>query len=174
MRLTSPTTLAFALAMAVSGNTSHAQVAAERPEKAQVISINPLSLMFGGLSAEWESRVSPNASFGLGASLWAPEDYTYTGAEAKYRFYPEAHAPRGFSLGGSAGFTRVTSDLFGTSGSTSAFTAGIELDYQWLLGESRSFALALGLGAKRLFLLGDDIGASGAIPTLRVSIGYAY
>ena len=51
------------------------------------------------------------------------------------------------------------------------------LEYQWLMGAKKSFALALGGGAKALIVNEDQVTNStftAHYPTARVSIGYAF
>ena len=116
----------------------------------------------------------------LGGSLWEIGDFGYRSLDAKLRFYPNGEALRGFSVAGTAGYTHVRAeDSFicfedcTTAGD--AITLGVDLNYQWLLGRTRSFALTLGGGAKRLFYTGGStIDASIGIPTVRFSIGYAF
>ena len=54
----------------------------------------------------------------------------------------------------------------------------MEAQYQWLLGKSRSTAVAVGGGLKRYYI--DDTDANGYdyyqeyTPTLRLTIGYAF
>lgn len=139
----------------------------------QVISVNPLMLVFGGISAEWERKTAENTSFGLAGGLQSEDHFSYLSAEAKYRFYPDAKSLRGFSVGGAGGFTSASTDYFGSSWSGQAASVGVVLDYQWLLGENGNFAVALGGGAKRLFYFGSNSGASDALLTLRLSIGFA-
>ena len=145
------------------------------PVRNDVLSINPLALVFTGISGEYERRRSPSTAVALGVSIWSTDDFNYQSVEGKFRFYPNGEALRGFSVAGTAGYSHIAEDddLFGESGS--AISAGVELNYQWLLGLERNFAITLGAGGKRLFFLGDEVDdASAGIPTIRFSIGYAF
>jgi uncharacterized protein DUF3575 len=155
------------------------------PAKATVLSIQPLSAVFGVYSAEVEHAVSPTVTLGVGASYWNFDDdfskTTYTSGDVKLRYYPEAKPFRGFSLGGQVGYTSLSDktdeDVFGGSDETKASgpTIGVALDYGWLLGATRSFYVGLGLGAKKIFAKDDDFGdAKFSYPTARISIGYAF
>ena len=183
MRKTYSRALLAAALLAAAPAAARAQAPTVAPAHSQVISINPLSLVFGGISGEYERQASATTTFGVGATLWAPDEFTYLSAEAKYRFYPQAKSLRGFSIGGTAGFTHVSADYddFGCDfydcgdDTATAATIGIELGYQWLLGPAENFAVATGIGAKRLIFLGDDLrGVSGGLPTVRRSVGYAF
>lgn len=145
------------------------------PVRSNVLSVNPLALIFTGISGEYERRTSPSTAVAVGLSIWSIDEFDYQSVEGKFRFYPNAEALRGFSVAGTAGYSHVDEDddLFGQSGS--AISAGVELNYQWLLGVERNFAITLGGGGKRLFFLGDEVeDASAGIPTIRFSIGYAF
>jgi hypothetical protein len=146
--------------------------------KHTVISLNPLALVFGGISGEYEHSTGAATAVALGASLWDIGDFDYSSVDAKFRFYPNGVALRGFAVAGTAGYTHVKGSLFcldSCEQEGDAITAGVELGYQWLLGRTQSFALTVGGGAKRLFYTGDQPSdASDGIPTFRFSIGYAF
>ena len=152
--------------------------------KTAVISIQPLSAVFGVYSAEFEKALTPTVTLGVGGSFWSHDDDVsttkYSSADVKLRYYPEAHPFRGFSFGGQAGYTSLSDKMdFGSSGSqtdkASGPTLGVALDYSWLLGESKSFYVGLGLGAKKIFASNKDVGnATLAYPTAHISIGYAF
>ena len=159
-----------------------AAAAAQATPKTQVLSINPLVLIFGGVSAEYERRTGSATALALGLSYYGFDDIDYLSMEGKFRFYPNGEALRGFSVAGTGGFSNVSDDdgcddsIFDDcADSGTALTLGVELNYQWLLGQERNFAVTLGGGAKRLFYLGDEVtDGSLGIPTLRLSIGYAF
>jgi hypothetical protein len=176
--------LVFATASMIAAAAAGAQ-AGVVPPKTNVLSIQPLSAVFGVYSAELEHAVSPTVTIGLGASYWNFDDNIsttkYTSGDLKLRYYPEAKPFRGFSFGGQVGYTSLSDknkDPFGgTSSKTTANgpTLGVALDYGWLLGETRSFYVGLGVGAKKIFAKADDFGdAKFAYPTARISIGYAF
>ena len=154
------------------------------PPKTTVLSIQPLSAVFSVYSAEVEHAVSPTITVGAGGSYWNWSDdvdeVRYSSADLKLRYYPEAHPFQGFSFGGQLGFTSVTDRALGygsagTRTKTSGPAVGVGLDYNWLLGASRSFYVGLGLGAKKIFATSKDAGnAHLAYPTGRISIGYAF
>ena len=72
-----------------------------------------------------------------------------------------------------------TDDIAGTRSRerVNALALGTQLDYSWLLGAKERFSVGLGLGAKRLILLGDELDdedVSVTIPTMRLSVGLAF
>jgi hypothetical protein len=153
--------------------------------KTAVLSIQPLSAVFGVYSAEFEKALAPTVTLGVGGSFWSHSDDVsktkYTSGDVKLRYYPEATPFRGFSFGGQAGYTSVSDETDYGAGagsdktSASGPTLGVALDYSWLLGQSRAFYVGLGLGAKKIFASNKDIGnATLAYPTAHISIGYAY
>ena len=146
-----------------------------------VISIQPLNAMMTVYSGEYERAAGKSWTFGLGGTYWnaedtdASEEVTYTSGDVKLRYYPSG-ALLGFSFGGSFGYSSVSAKgpITGDE-SGSAPSVGILLEYQWLLGTSRNFSVALGAGAKKLFL--SDVNNATVLenyPTARVSVGYAW
>jgi uncharacterized protein DUF3575 len=148
-----------------------------------VISIQPINAVFEVYSAEFEHQVASAASLAVGGTYWNPgdefDDLTYTSGDLKLRYYPNGTALMGFSFGASVGYTKVTetNTSDGTEQSTSGPTFGVLLEYQWLLGKTRNFAVALGVGAKALMVKEEDISSgdfTARYPTARVSVGFAF
>ena len=183
-----------AAALALTAVTAGAQASTPAPAK-NVLSIQPLNAVYGVYSGEFEHAVASNKSLSLGVSYWGASheetnpstgsSYTagvdYLSFDSKYRYYPN-HALRGFSFAGSLGFSRLSGDVgakdsTGTSsasGSLNAIAAGMELSYSWLLGKEEKFHIGTGIGAKKLFPMGDNSGITLAYPTMRISVGYAF
>lgn len=148
----------------------------------QVVSGSPLSFVFGALSAEYERAATHLTTIGGAATLYDVGEWSYTSAEGKWRYYPNG-ALRGFSIGATAGLSRVAADgvecdeweCRGASGSATAATFGLQLDYQWFLGLKKNFVVATGLGAKKLTFIGEGLdGAAVTLPTVRLGIGYGF
>lgn len=166
--------------------TARAQVAAERPT--QIVAINPFGLVFSYFYAEYERAFSGNSSIGLSGSYSDISDLRFLSVDARYRLFPTEKAPAGFSVSATVGFSRVTDTDVDCNGSTDrgcepfkrhpsggALTTGIQLDYTWLLGARKGFALGVGLGAKRLHYTGDVPGeARKTVPMARFAIGRAF
>ncbi len=141
----------------------------------QIISISPLSLVFGLLGAEYEHRLSTSSAWGVSGSVYRSDEFTYVATEAKWRYYPQEKALEGFAVGLTGGVTRVGTRDVSPSTSSSALSLGFALDYQWLLGPKKRFAVTLGTGARRLIGLNDALnGASLTLPTARLSIGRGF
>jgi hypothetical protein len=151
----------------------------ELPLRENLLSINPLGVVFEYFSGEFEHAVSRSTSLALSASYASPFDFTYTSVDAIGRYYPSEQGLRGFSIGPTVGYTHVVDgqDCFGSCGgsnTTNAFTVGMQFDYSWILGPSQHFGIELGLGAKRLFYQKNSGGGSSALPTGRLSVGYSF
>jgi hypothetical protein len=179
--------LALAAATLIPFAASSAQVEATSAPfsgPSNVISLQPLNAVILTMySAEYERRTSRSLSFGVGATYWDlgedSSELTYTSGDLKLRFYPQGNALHGFSFGGSVGFTSVSAMSFdGTSEeSASGASFGILIEHQWLMGVSRNFAVALGVGAKAVMVDEDEISSDDFIaryPTIRISVGYAF
>ena len=163
------------------------QAQAVAAPKTSVISIQPLSAIFGVYAVEYEHAIAPTVTFGIGGSYWSDDtdgsELKYSSGDIKLRFYPEGRPLQGFSFGGQAGYTSITdrssADTFsgGTGSKSTAHgpTIGVALDYNWLLGATKSFYVGLGVGAKKIFANADDLGSANlAYPTGRISIGFAF
>ncbi len=152
----------------------------------QVISVNPFLPLFGYFQAEYEHRVAQNASIGISGAHVKLDDL-YTSVDVKLRLYPQERVLENLGIAAGLGYGRVkrqdniTCDPFDPTpcvdgkASASAPTFAVEAQYQWLLGASRSTAVAIGGGAKRFFIPDDKAaGLERVVPTLRLTIGYAF
>lgn len=147
--------------------------------------VNPLGIPFGLFSAEYERALTNGFSFGVGGSIYdgIDSDSRHAWAEGKLIYYPNETPLRGFAIGITAGVHRtagpVAYDLFSNSDTRrteSAPTAGVILDYNWLLGRRKRFLVGLGIGAKRT-LRHVDTSVSPLEPVYadgRLILGYAF
>jgi len=186
MRLTTCGLAAAALVLGTTtANAQRAAAAAPASPLAPrptLVSVNPLGLMFGMLSGEVDHAMSRNSSGAIAFSLWSPDGFSYASVDAKYKFLPSENGLEGFYIGPTAGFTHVGVDASelvdctqDCAASANALTAGVELGYTWLIGVKQNFAIGTGLGAKKLFFVGEKNGnASGTIPTIKLNVGYAF
>lgn len=178
------------IALAVLGIAFAASAAAAQAPVApkQAISINPLGVVFRVYSGELERSVAPGLTLGAASSYWgagadfdddASGDVSYLSFDGKLRYYPGGTSLQGFSLGGSLGYTALSGSLTDadgrSTGRANSLSAGVALDYNWLLGDSKRFLVGTGIGAKRLFPIGVETdGLSIAYPTARLAVGYAF
>jgi hypothetical protein len=176
-------TLAAAVLLPLAAASAQ-QVAAPTAPAAphNVISIQPLNAVFTAYSAEFEHQTGAAVTLGVGGTYVNAGDgideITYKSGDLKLRYYPNGTALMGFSFGGSAGFSSVSgTDVSGAKTSVSGPSLGVLLEYQWLLGVQHNFAVALGLGAKAVFVKDNQFTSDNFVtryPTARVSVGYAF
>lgn len=184
-----------ALISSLAGSSLSAQSLSEQTRgvssgdgPSRVIAVNPFLPLFGFFSGEYEQRATSTVSFAVAGSHIEPNSTRYTNLDGKLRLYPNATGLRGFNIAASLGIARIRDmDVYdGCLPSPNlepcklrdAFTTGsfaVEMGYQWLLGPSRATAISVGGGAKR-YLGGDSkyVGISRVLPTLRLTIGYAF
>jgi len=147
-----------------------------------VLSIQPINAVFTDYSAEYERATRGAVTFGIGGTFFnvgdGVDEITYKSADVKLRYYPNGTALMGFSFGGTAGYSSVSGqDFDGTDQSASGPSLGILLEYQWLMGVQRNFSVALGVGAKAVFVKDNAFTSDNFLaryPTARVSVGFAF
>lgn len=144
-----------------------------------VLTLNPLGIPFEYISGEYERVVSGLVTGGLTFSYLGLSDDSYLTWEGKLRFYPNEEAPKGFSIGLSAGITRLEGERFdGTSNVDDDIirpTIGVIIDYNWLLGRNKRFLVGAGVGGKRI--LGPDhdwVDLNVGYPTARFQVGFLF
>lgn len=152
---------------------------------AQAISFLPLHAAFGFYAGDYERAVGQTVTTGLGASYFSlggeeGDVFRYSTVEGKIRYYPSGDPLNGLSFGLTAGptFVKADDDLDGQTEPDEDLTAigiGFEIARSHLMGVDRHFYYGYGAGFKRLFVVsGKESGADVALPTLRLSIGYAF
>lgn len=147
-----------------------------------VLSIQPINAVFTAYSAEYERKAGAAVTFGVGGTYFnigeSVGEVTYKSGDLKLRYYPNGAALMGFSFGGSVGFTSASgTDFNGAEESVSGPSLGVLLEYQWLMGVSRNFSVALGVGAKAVFVNENELTSDDFVtryPTARVSVGFAF
>ena len=176
--------LSFVLAAAMLLATTIRAQTVDLPVQNNVLSINPFGFLFEWYNLEYEHAFSSTASWSLGVGHLNfgddddDDETSYTSTDIKLRYYPSAEAPTKFSAGIAFGYSRVSDEDPGVLGQDDfdALSIGIDLGYSWLLGRTRQFFIGTGIGAKRLFPIGDDSDDDETFgyPTVRLSIGYAF
>src|SRR5687768_4894468 len=154
---------AAAAALALSSSATAQSVEGDRAgiPRRNLISANPIGLLFEWYNGEFEHAMSSTASLAASASTFDFDEERYTAIDGIARYYPQGRALRGFSVGASAGFVSVDDDEdceFCDDNSGSSATLGIRGDYVWIIGRDQIFAVATGVGAKRV--LSDDLGTN--------------
>lgn len=145
--------------------------------RTNLISSNPIGLLFEWYQGEFEHAISPTISLAIAGAAFSLADDDISSVDGIVRYYPGARALRGFSLGGTVGFSGVDELVCDNISSCrtdnySAFTIGIRGDYIWILGKEQHLAVAAGIGAKRL--LSDRTDGIQGLPVARLSLGYAW
>jgi hypothetical protein len=157
-------------------------------QRKAVVSLQPISVLLGIYAGEVETVIGRTTTFGVGINFWdgweldeSDDDFQYLSAEGKLRYYPGGRPLEGFSFGVTGGFASARADVndcFGVDcddrrDRASGAKIGFELDYNWLLGVDRRFAVSIGAGAKRI-VVSDLPDLPVAYPTVRLSVGYAF
>lgn len=165
-------------------------VVASAPAPRLALSTNPFLMIFGLYTGEVELGVGRNTTLALSANRWGAgatldgEDgadiegrVAYFTSDLHLRYYPGGTLLDGVSLGMSGGYARLSGELSSSGESTGervgGTALGVELAYNWLLGERRNVVLSTGFGAKRIFVAGVNT-ASVAYPTAKFTLGVAF
>jgi len=149
------------------------------------LTVNPIGLLLGGLSLEYERAASPGMSWYIGPSYWGLsfsggsldgwglEKYDLSGG---LRLFPGGRSPGGFYIGPTASVGVATVSSPSSSSSATTWSLGAGLGYTWLVGDV--FDISLGLGAAYMEaeaeVEGRTEGSSGIWPSLRFAIGPAF
>ncbi|TVR61471.1 MAG: hypothetical protein EA422_12530 [Gemmatimonadales bacterium] len=144
----------------------------------RVLSINPVALVALGLfSMDYEQRLGDDTTWGMSLSYFDWRDRNYLSLDGKFRYYFGGDGLDGMSAGFILGMNRAGRDSEDedevSRRSGAAVGLGFVVEQQWLVGSGERFAVTLGGGGKRLFFL-RDVGAQRALPTVRLSIGWAF
>jgi hypothetical protein len=134
--------------------------------------INPLKfLLFYNIS--YFQKVSDHVVVGGGVQMPTISGLNGFGANAEVRIYPSGENLRGFYFAPNISFNHLSTD----DGSTSPFSFGTLVGWQWFPGDQ--FAIGFGIGLD--YYIGsieEDNGNleryNGTVPALRFDIGYAW
>ncbi len=183
-------TTALVGALALGATTLAAQSLREQTREpstkspTQVISVNPFLPLFGYFQGEYEHRITQSTSVGISGAHMKLDD-VYTSVDVKLRLYPQERVLEKLGISAGLGYGRVKTPYANVCDpfvgilcvpdkpSASAPTFAVEAQYQWLLGRGRSTAVAIGGGVKRFFIA-ESPNLERVVPTLRLTIGYAF
>jgi hypothetical protein len=152
----------------------------------QVISFNPVGLIFGIANVEYERNIDDASTWALRGLYWGHEtggwSWSAFGAGGRYRgyFYPKPKAPAGGFWGAGVDLLSMSADytLWDVTESASAFFFGPtgEIGYKWLFGGGFALGISgeVGYYIGSLEILGSEIPASGFGVGASVNLGYAW
>jgi hypothetical protein len=136
----------------------------------QIISANPFGLMLRWWNVEFERKITPSSTWGVGASFLGCCGADFASVNGLWRYYPQGAALSGVYLGARVGVYH--SPHAGQSGS--ALGMGFEVGYSWLLGAHRDVGLSVGVGLTRLVGSRHDDWPA-VVPTVRLlNVGIAF
>ena len=150
------------------------------------VTLNPLPLVAGIVSVEYERAVHDRVSLFLQPSVIAfkgaypklPEDSSLwgLGANAGARLFVTGRAPEGFWIGPQAGVAYVNATLHDVNGSAVGYSAGGLVGYTWLFGDVVDLSVGGGAGYVNTKVRVEDseVGYEGVEPLLRLAVGVAF
>ena len=179
--------LASKAVVTLAGLLAAAPLSAQETQWDNTISFSPILALFEIIVADYERRIGPESSIGVGVGYWnfdegddgvdgaEQTDATYFALDLKGRFYPD-RAFKGFELGASLGVARVGfhDDDTGDESDATGFAYGVEVGHAWLLGDNERWFLGAAVGAKRFWFGEDDDDLPTVMPTGRLSFGVAF
>jgi hypothetical protein len=135
------------------------------------VSINPATLLFGGIGAEIDTAIQPTLSlfvapsFFFFNSVFTPgTPLSGFGVDVGFRYFSERRAPKGFWVGPNAGVAFL-------NGSTGLSLGGM-LGYSWISESAFYFSTGIG-GGYGAELRDWRISSTGPSLALRIAIGFA-
>ena len=181
--------LAIAPAVQAEAQTPAAGRESAQPSTPKLIDINPLDLVFGQLSVEFEHALSSNLSLVIGpqALLFvlggtSGESVSGGGLSLGLHYFPGSGALHGFWLGPEVDLRWVSVTLGTASGSGGSLALAGILGYTFFPGAHVPISIGLGAGYQLGGATATDsatgstasIGASGLALTGRLAVGYAW
>ncbi len=153
-------------------------IANELPK--QVLSANPLGLVFGIMNLEYERTIDQKSTWSVRGLYWGADDegweWTAFGLGGSYRRYFASNAPKGGYWGAGIDSLSISADYVDESGSSVFFIPKVEIGYQWLLGNT----VAINLGGDVRYVIGtldiagEKFPVSGFGIGLKLALGYAW
>jgi hypothetical protein len=143
------------------------------------VSINPATLLFGGIGAEIDTAVQPTLSlfvapsFFFFHSVFTPgTSLSGFGVDVGFRYFSERRAPKGFWVGPNAGIAFLNVSTGNFEFRTTGLSLGGMLGYSWI--SEGAFYFSTGIGGGYGAELRDwRISSTGPSLALRIAIGFA-
>ncbi len=145
----------------------------EEPPVRNLITVNPLSLIFGGLSLEYEHAFGDRVSLAVGPDLLLFDSAVRAyGVSAALRLFVTGTAPEGLWIGPNTSVVAASAE--GLTGF--GYEIGAQLGFTWIWG---AFALSVGGGVRYQDITVRDggsvvAGSSGVLPSLRLALGFGF
>jgi hypothetical protein len=149
-------------------------------EKSQNITVNPVGLVFGLLTVEYEKALSEKNSFTIRGNFLSRDigdiDTTIFGAGGSYRFFPKKVAPSGLYYGPSADVVYAKAKSGSASASGVFFFVGGDGGYKWIFkgGFVVDAGVSVGFYFGKLEVGYTELDFGGFTLGLRLGLGYAW
>lgn len=141
-------------------------------------SVNPVGLVYGGISGEAERPMGEKRSAAIAANYWGYVGWNYLSLDLKYRFYRDPAKLRGLSYGPLVGIqsagTSVCDTEYDQVCRATGLTVGGTVDYAWRLGAEEKFSAIVGGGLKMALGMNELSGVRVTYPFVRLGIGYVF
>lgn len=144
----------------------------ENTEKSyeNVISANPVGLIFGVANVEWEHKIRPDLSIAPAGLFASYGDWTMYGVGVTAKKYHLPTAPRGLWYGGNVNIAQVSWDGLGSdTNSTTGFGIGGWVGHKWIYQNGFTIEPSAGLQ----YYSAGDAAISGVGFGLGLQIGMA-
>ncbi len=170
-------TLIIAFMLIFTGINSNA--GEPQPQK-NLVMFNPVSILFGVISLEYERALAERISLSiLGAFVTLSSEGTSVtgiGGGIAPRFFIAKKALNGLFISPGIELVSITGKNDDTDESSSAFgfIIPVILGYTWIWGQEAGFALSLGAGAAYWNLSVLDLDVTGVTPSLRLALGIGF
>jgi len=177
------------LSLGLGANVAFSQEV-EKKEITQVVSVNPLGLIYGTGNIAYEKALKPDLGVEgevlLASQKMADWEWKAFGVAVTAKKYTEPTAPLKFWYGGGIGILPISAKYTyfdWTEGKTKTETASSiffslsgNAGYKWLLGESFTVEGSLGIGyyMGSLTVAGETLPFGGLVPGIGLSLGYAF
>jgi hypothetical protein len=184
-----PTSLiraAMLVAVLLLASSARAEQPAEKPKFTQMVSFDPLWIVYSTASLKYERLVAPAGSLALklrlGRTTVKPIDQeaydrTVIGIGIGYHIYPQAGAPMGFYIAPGIDFLTRYKTTKSATASVAIAVPYAELGYNW----SHRIGLYAGGSIGMQYIIGnvqDDVGGldslKGLVPRVSLQLGYAW
>ena len=171
-------TLCFLAAAALGAQAPNGSAPARIPMPTRTyIALNPAGVVADAGTIEFENAVAQGITLGGVGSYIDVDHRRFTTFDFKVRYYPGEVVLRGYSIGGTIGYTRFSNIVKDVRQEMSAPTIGIVLDHNWVYGREGHFIVGTGVGAKRVLAPSADrdrADVDRAVVTARFVVGFAF